>query len=400
MIGTKYKLDNKIPRIKEGLFSRSWHKHPFAIPVFTLIFLSIATFLGFIFFGGQTVAQDDKKIVNLYIDGQKETIPTRAKSVRDLLSRLHIELNKQDVVEPAVDAPITGDNFSINVYKSRPVTVVDEDGKVVVGKVANRKPADVAKKVGFKIYPEDVVTVDDPDRALQDGVIGEKIIIKRALPVKLSLFGKTFSIRTQAETVGDLAKERGIDYAGKTIFPAPETKLKAGSLIVITDPDKKVQVVEEMIEPDINYVDSTDLDVGQTEVRDPGAPGKRVAIYAVAKDGTKTFLQQIVVIESQAKTVARGVRTAGFSGGFDAALSRLRSCEGSYTSNTGNGYYGAYQFNVGSWQANAPAAYRNTLPSDAPPGVQDLAAATYYRKAGWGPWPACSNSLGLQDVYR
>lgn len=395
-----YKFKIKKSLIDKNIFFKSWHKHPFAIPVFTLIILSFATFGGFILFGGQTSDKTDKKIVSLYIDGHKETIPTRAESVRDLLSRLQITLDKKDVVEPAVDAPIVGNNFSINVYKSRPVTVVDEDGKTVVDKVANRKPAEVAKKVGFKIYPEDIVTVDDPDKTIQDGVIGEKIIIKRALPVKLSLFGKTFSIRTQAKTVGELAKERGIDFTGKSIYPSPETKLKAGSLIVVTDPGKKIEVVEETIEPDVTYVDSTDLDVGQTEVRDPGSLGKRVAIYSISKNGEKTFLQEIIVLEPQKKLVARGVKTAGFSGGFDAALSRLRSCEGSYTSNTGNGYYGAYQFNIGSWQTNAPAAYRNTLPSDAPPGVQDLAAATYYQKAGWGPWPACSVSLGLQDVYR
>ena len=386
--------------MQSGFFSRSWHKHPFAIPVFTLFFLSFITFFSFIFLGGQTVDPTDKKVVNLYVDGHKQTIPTRAESVRELLTKLQIELDNQDVVEPAVDAPITGDNFSINVYNARPVIVVDEGGKEIFARVADRKPADIAKKVGIKVYPEDIVDVAPPDETLKDGVIGEKILIKRALPVKLSLYGKTFSVRTQSKTVGELADERGIDYSNKSIYPKPETKLKPGTLVFVTDPGKKITITEEPIAPPIEYVDSTDLEIGETVVRDEGRPGKRVVVYAVAKDGSKTALQEIVVVDPVRQIIARGVKTNGFDGGFEAALSRLRSCEGSYTSNTGNGYYGAYQFSFSSWQSNAPAAYRNTLPSDAPPGVQDLAAATYYQRSGWGPWPACSAGLGLQDIYR
>lgn len=390
----------KIAQATEVFFSRSWHHHPFAIPIATLLFLTITTLFGFWLFGGNTVDPTDKKVVNLYIDGRKQTIPTRAEGVRDFLQRLNIELGEEDVVEPAVDAPITGDGFSINIYKSRPVTVVDQDGTVVSARVAERQPAAIAKKVGLKIYPEDRVDVAPPDETLQDGVIGEKLVVDRALPIKLSLYGKTFSIRTQSETVADLAKERGIEYSNKSIYPAPETRLKANSVVFITDPGKKIAITEESVDPPIEYVDSTDLNVGETEVRDEGRPGKKVVVYEVSPDGSRRALQTITVVDPQKQIVARGVKTSGFEGGFEAALARLRSCEGSYTSNTGNGYYGAYQFNIGSWQSNAPAAYRNSLPSDAPPGVQDLAAATYYQRSGWGPWPACSASLGLQDVYR
>ena len=118
--------------------------------------------------GGQTVDPTDKKVVNLYVDGHKQTIPTRAESVRELLTKLQIELDNQDVVEPAVDAPITGDNFNINVYNARPVIVVDEGGKEIFARVADRKPADIAKKVGIKVYPEDIVDVAPPAETLKD----------------------------------------------------------------------------------------------------------------------------------------------------------------------------------------------------------------------------------------
>ena len=74
---------------------------------------------------------------------------------------------------------------------------------------------------------------------------------------------------------------------------------------------------------------------------------------------------------------------------------KLRMCEssGNYATNTGNGYYGAYQFNLGTWQG---LGYTG-LPSSAPPAVQDEAAQKLYDQRGWQPWPACSVKLGLVD---
>lgn len=71
----------------------------------------------------------------------------------------------------------------------------------------------------------------------------------------------------------------------------------------------------------------------------------------------------------------------------------LRQCEsgGNYSDNTGNGYYGAYQFSLATWQGLGYSG----LPSSAPPAVQDQAAQKLQARSGWGQWPACSRRLGL-----
>ncbi len=71
----------------------------------------------------------------------------------------------------------------------------------------------------------------------------------------------------------------------------------------------------------------------------------------------------------------------------------IRSCESSddYTLDTGNGYYGAYQFGVGTWIGLGGTG----LPSAAPPSVQDALAYRLYRQSGWSPWPECSAIIGL-----
>src|SRR5688572_17164377 len=74
--------------------------------------------------------------------------------------------------------------------------------------------------------------------------------------------------------------------------------------------------------------------------------------------------------------------------------SRLRQCESGsrYARNTGNGYYGAYQFKPSTWRS---LGYRG-LPHRASPAVQDRAARRLQARHGWGQWPACSRRLGLR----
>jgi resuscitation-promoting factor RpfA len=74
-------------------------------------------------------------------------------------------------------------------------------------------------------------------------------------------------------------------------------------------------------------------------------------------------------------------------------LYRLRMCEsgGNYAIATGNGYYGAYQFDAGTWQSLGFGG----LPNQAAPFVQDEAVAKLWRQRGWSPWPGCASSLGL-----
>ncbi len=75
-------------------------------------------------------------------------------------------------------------------------------------------------------------------------------------------------------------------------------------------------------------------------------------------------------------------------------LARLRQCEsgGNYGANTGNGYYGAYQFDLRTWRGLGLSG----RPSDASPAVQDAAANRLQSQRGWQPWPGCARKLGLR----
>ncbi len=119
---------------------------------------------------------------------------------------------------------------------------------------------------------------------------------------------------------------------------------------------------------------------------------------------------QLAVLVAQASAKARPVQglpspagvvsvangpasTSQWGGATPAAFAALRQCEsgGNYADDTGNGYYGAYQFSLSTWEGLGYSG----LPSQAPPAVQDQAAERLQAQDGWGQWPACAAELGL-----
>jgi Transglycosylase-like domain len=69
------------------------------------------------------------------------------------------------------------------------------------------------------------------------------------------------------------------------------------------------------------------------------------------------------------------------------ALEAIAACEsgGDPTTDTGNGFYGKYQFTLGTWAAVGGSGN----PAQASEAEQDRRAAMLYEQAGASPWPVC-----------
>lgn len=65
----------------------------------------------------------------------------------------------------------------------------------------------------------------------------------------------------------------------------------------------------------------------------------------------------------------------------------VRRCEsgGNYGINTGNGYFGAYQFAAGTWRGVGGGRY-SSVASGAPKFAQDHMAYRLWKRSGWSPW--------------
>ena len=68
-------------------------------------------------------------------------------------------------------------------------------------------------------------------------------------------------------------------------------------------------------------------------------------------------------------------------------LEAIAACEsgGNYSANTGNGFYGAYQFTQETWASVGGTGN----PAAASPAEQDARAAQLYAQSGSTPWPVC-----------
>lgn len=80
----------------------------------------------------------------------------------------------------------------------------------------------------------------------------------------------------------------------------------------------------------------------------------------------------------------------GLVGGVSqATLESIATCEsgGDPTAVNAAGYYGKYQFDLGTWQSVGGTGN----PADAPEAEQDMRASMLYARAGSSPWPVCGS---------
>jgi len=186
----------------------------------------------------------------------------------------------------------------------------------------------------------------------------------------------------------------GPALAGSTPTPKPQTKLEMAAkkpaevppkVHVVAPGDSLSTIAEaekladwrplwdanaEVQNPDLVYAgQQLEVPTGPTTAR-PLPAGVVVQASAPSANGNV-----------QRPTAAAANYSAG-AGGWAAGV-RQRESGGNYGTNTGNGYYGAYQFSLGTWRGVGGSG----LPSDASPAEQDMRAQMLYNARGCSPWP-------------
>ena len=374
----------------------------------TFVSGAILMLVGGLFFVNQALADATKpatkageKLVTIYDRGAEKTIVTKARTIREALKLAKFSIDeRQDVVEPSLDSEMVAEKYNINIFRARPITIVDGNKRLKVT-TAEQTPALIAKAAGIEVFEEDKTTLSNSDNMAVDGA-NMVMKIDRASMVNFVLYGKESVIRTHAKTVGELLKEKNIDpKKDDTLSVDRSAKIISGMKIELWRNGKQTITAEEDVKFEVEKVQDANRDSGYREVKQAGENGKKNVTYEVEmKNGVEVSRKEIAsVVTKEPKKQIEIVGTkssTSFSGSFSEALARLRSCEGSYTSNTGNGYYGAYQFDKRTW--GNYGGYE--LASDAPAAVQDEKAWQTYKARGWQPWPTCKVKMGLQDIYR
>ena len=350
------------------------------VPILGFV-LAILTIGGIVWArGGHTTVDYNAHVVYLFDKGKRQTLDTKAKTVGELLVKLPtLNLIQQDVVEPARDTPILEDNFRINIYRARPVTVIDA-GQRTITLTAQRSARVVAQNAGLQVFPEDYISF--AQGSLKENIIGEKVVVTPSVPVDLNLYGTPLVVRSHTKTVEDLLGEKLIKL-GKNdhVQPDLKTPITPHLQVFVLRQGTQITTVEEQIPPPVKTVNDPSLSFGARAVRQPGQPGKRVVTYQIemvnGKEASRSVIQQVVVQEPVPQIEAVGTVVA-VSGSHESWMAAAGISGSDY------GYVNYIISRESGWRPNALNASGCAGLGQACPGSK-LAAAC----PGWQNDPVC-----------
>ena len=275
--------------------------HPFLLPVTTFF---VVVFFGmgmFVTVGATTGGANDTKIININVDGENQTVSTRAKTVGDLLERLDIDTIEEDIIEPASTERIIEDNTQVNIYRARPVEIIDGDRSITVLS-AQRSLKLLAAEAGLKLLPEDKVTLSSRETSILDSSASEVITVDRSVEVRLTVYGVLSTVRTTSDTVEELLSERNIDLQeGENVQPADtRTPIINGMLISVNREGVKTVAITEEIPFETVIETDSNLEAGNTQTRTEGVLGERAVIYEIEEvDGIEVSRKEIQTVTTK-----------------------------------------------------------------------------------------------------
>ncbi|MEO6512156.1 MAG: transglycosylase family protein [Nocardioides sp.] len=347
---------------------------------------------------GTTIAYASMtKSVTLSLDGRTHDVTAFGGTVGDVLDAQGVDVGDHDQVAPALDEPIR-DGTRISVRFGRPLELT-VDGDEQTYWVTATDVAGALDQIG-RAYGGAALSVSRGADISRGGMSLEVATPKR-VTVKVGA-DEAKRKNVAALDVRHLLKKLHVSVdQDDRVKPGLGSVLRDGDTVVVT----RIKTVTKRVKREViahatvEHDDAT-MDEGTTTVARTGHDGLRDVTYRLMfRNGhlvVRKVLRQHVLDQPVAEIVDVGtqaVATTNFAGG-STVWDRLAQCEsgGNWAINTGNGYYGGLQFNVGTWRAYGGSG----LPSQASRETQ-IAIATKVRDAsgGYGAWPACAASLGL-----
>ncbi|CAM3585347.1 transglycosylase family protein [Nocardioides zeicaulis] len=337
------------------------------------------------------------KDVTLSLDGRTTHVSAIGGTVGDVLAAQGITVTDKDLVAPAMDEPVS-DGSAIAVQFGRPLEL-SVDGDTATYWVNSTNVASALGEIGRRFDGADL----SASRSASIGRSGLALSVVTPKVVSIKVGAHDLRKRqVAAVTVADVLDSMGVEVdRHDKVTPALDTEIADGDRVVVTDiriTTKKV--AREVVQAPVIEREDPSMLQGEEEVVQAGRDGVRAVTYRLRFVNGDLVARKVLAADVKVKVVPEIVKvgtkeevTSNFADG-NTVWDALAQCEsgGNWAINTGNGYYGGLQFNVGTWQA-----YGGTgLPSQASRETQ-IAIATKVRDAsgGYGAWPGCAAKLGL-----
>ena len=308
------------------------------------------------------------KAVTLSVDGKNTATHVFGSTVGDLLDDAGIAVKKDDVVVPAVDAPLS-DGQTVIVKYSRLLTLT-VDGKTRQIRTTETTVDGALLALGMRSEGARLSV----SRSQVIGRQGLSLSIVTPKSVTVTVDRKTTTKTVAAATVGEALTQLGIRVgSADKVTPGASTILKAGTKVTVQRVQKKKDTVTKAIDFGTTKKKSSDLYTDQTKVVRAGVKGARkVTVERTIVDGkvvatkelsstvTKAPVDRIVLVgtkERPSTTTSSSSSSSGSGGAINLARASMwdsiAQCEsgGNWHINTGNGYYGGLQFSYSTWLA-------------------------------------------------
>lgn len=253
------------------------------------------------------------RLITIYDRGIEKNIISQAATVGDVLKEASITLDSKDAVEPSVNEILVASNYQINIYRARPVIIVD--GNIRQKVMTPYQTADqIAASAGVTLFPEDKTLIDRVDN-LAEGA-GLQLTITRATPFQFTLYGKTTIARTQGKTVGEMLTGKGLKLSSDDrVTPSQDTPLINNLIVRVWREGKQTISVDEFVDFDIDKTEDTNQSVGYLDVITPGVKGVRSVTYEVIiQDGQEVSRTEIASVIM--KPATKQVEIVGVKGEY------------------------------------------------------------------------------------
>jgi uncharacterized protein YabE (DUF348 family) len=338
------------------------------------------------------------KEVTLSLDGQTRTVSSMGGTVGDVLESEDIDVSDKDIVLPGLDTQIE-DGTRIAVRFARPLKL-EVDGQARTYWVTSTDVDSALSEIGRRFVGADLSASRGAE--IDRGGMSLTVVTPKSLTIKIGT-GERTKREVAGLTVRDVLDKLKVDYDKNDIVkPGLSTEVDEGDKITLT----KVRLVTKRVKAesiDFDTVEREDSSMfeGDTETVRSGRDGKRDVVYRLEFRNGKLFATKVITADVLRKPVDAIVRvgtkeqapTTNFASG-NTVWDQLAQCEsgGNWAINTGNGYYGGLQFNLGTWQSYGGTGYPHENSRET-----QIAIATKVRDAngGYGAWPGCAAELGL-----
>jgi len=248
------------------------------------------------------------RLIKIYDRGTEKVIVTRATTIGGALQQAGVTLAKEDTVEPAANQKLVADEYDVNIYRARPVIVVDGNVRERI-MTPYQTAVQIAANAGITLYPEDWTTLTRIDD-LSEGA-GLQLTITRATPVTFFIYGQETTIRTHAKTVAELLTEKSIKLAASDTISVPEDQpITANMTIQLWRNGTQTENVTQPIAFATQTINDANEPIGYSVIQTAGVNGSQIVTYQVNMQNgvqvSQTQIQSVIVTQPTVQIEIRG----------------------------------------------------------------------------------------------